>query len=68
MSFEELFPGALLLPSGPTANTEMSKRQPLLEDQGPQNPLYPFPGETEEDANARELEISKLVRAGLFSR
>ncbi len=41
----------------------MSKREPLLDHSAPANPLYPFPGESEEDANAREHEIAKLVRA-----
>ena len=41
----------------------MSKHQPLLEGAAPANPLYPYPGELEEDANAREHEIAKLVRA-----
>ncbi len=41
----------------------MSKHQPLLDASGPGNPLYPFPGESEEDANSREHEIAKLVGA-----
>ena len=40
----------------------MSKHTPLLEGAAHANPLYPFPGESEEDANAREHEIAKLVR------
>ena len=41
----------------------MSSKKGPQEIIRPDNPLHPFDGETEEEANMREREIAKLVRA-----